>query len=208
MESPADNRGRARELAERWWIGPGLVVAAVLLLVRTRVIADLAVLGRGVDPAIARWAAAMRMGSSALTAIVLALSATAILHSVRGSPGMQRFVALFVAILCFAAALSGWPVDGELDPALFTSELRLASFAVLATVALVLALGLWAALQLAESRTARPRSWAILVGILAIAPLAQHLRARFDPPRLRIREVVADLTLDRHILQEIVRKEL
>lgn len=187
---------------ERAWLALGLLAAAVLVLLRTRVLAELAIEERGVEPRIAHWAAAGRIGANLLGALVLGLSGAAILWSARAAGLPQRALALSLAALFALFALSGWPMEPVLDPALLRLEPRLSSLAVLGPLALLLALVL-ATLSSSKAGAAafealaRPRALALLALLLFAAPLFQLARARLDPPRLVLREVVADLALDR-----------
>lgn len=206
MQSPSEPLPPSAARGERAWLVLGLIAAAVLLVLRTRVLAELAILERGVEPRTAHWAAAGRMGSSALSAAVLGFSGAAILWSTRAAGLPQRALGLSIATLFGLSALTGWPVEAGLDPTILRLEPRLSSIVALAPIAFLLCLVL---ATLASSppgaRTlealARPRRLALVALLLFATPLAQLARARLDPPRLLLREVVADLALERARLE-------
>lgn len=182
----------------REWVGPALLAAGVVTWLRLEVLAQLAVHHRQADPELARWGAAGEWGETAVPSIVLASSASLILF---GSRGLRRLVALALAALFLASALTGWPVEPtERIPT--GIEPGVLGPVELGAAALGLSLALFGLAALCDRREAlraalqRPLVLLLLTLPGLALPASLVLGAGGQAPTMPVRTVLAELGSD------------
>ena len=192
---PAEAAGAPPVPLGRAWIGPGLLAAGVLALVRVEVLTELAAWHRGIDPALARWGALGDLPELVVQSLVMGLVGAALLWSAGGA---RRFGGFVFAGLLFLSAISGWPVARDAEIALVGAPglahlhllvgLAFGEAAVLAGIALV------SERNAGARRLLAARPVVVLLGLLGLGVPGWILwRDANRPPTMPVREVVAEL---------------
>ncbi len=195
---PEAPSGPEARLLGRDWIGPALLAAGLVTLVRVEVLAGLASADRGLEPVAARWAVLADWPAEIVQAGLMAAASCAV---VWGAPPARRLFGMGLAICFLLSALTGWPIaPAEAIPT--GAEPGVAPPLLLAVVALGFSLSLAGTARLCRKRPAL----ASVLGstpVLAVCALVGiggpsyllHLAAS-DAPRMSIRDVVLDLGAD------------